>query len=114
MRQHDGTEPFFITEDIEAEMVEAGYVFEPPIHVSTARLTEVLACFTDGELPLGRASWPKKSGRGDPRQERVSRRCVREVGTMIEYGIFHGSRRFSVKISLILKEFYLISIIEWE
>lgn len=27
-------EPLFITEEIEAEMVKAGYVFEPPQHVS--------------------------------------------------------------------------------
>lgn len=28
-------EPFFITEEIEAEMIAAGYVFEPPAHVTT-------------------------------------------------------------------------------
>lgn len=28
-------EPFFITEEIETEMIAAGYVFEPPAHVST-------------------------------------------------------------------------------
>lgn len=26
-------EPFFITEEIEAEMIQTGYVFEPPTHV---------------------------------------------------------------------------------
>ena len=28
-------EPFFITEEIEAEMIAAGYVFEPPAHFTT-------------------------------------------------------------------------------
>ncbi|WKU20897.1 hypothetical protein [Advenella alkanexedens] len=35
--------PFFITEEIEADMIAAGYVFEPPKHVSTVRLTDILA-----------------------------------------------------------------------
>ena len=30
MTQSDQEEPFFITEEIEAEMIAAGYVFEPP------------------------------------------------------------------------------------
>ena len=41
---HDTTlieEPLFITEAIEAEMIKAGHVFEPPKHVSIARLDEV-------------------------------------------------------------------------
>ncbi|HCF1890570.1 TPA: hypothetical protein NH920_001204 [Pseudomonas aeruginosa] len=29
-------EPFFITEDVEAELVAADYEFEPPNHVRTA------------------------------------------------------------------------------
>lgn len=29
-------EPFFITEDVEAELVAAGYEFEPPNHARTA------------------------------------------------------------------------------
>ena len=28
-------EPFFITEEIDAEMIAAGYVFEPPAHFTT-------------------------------------------------------------------------------
>lgn len=31
-------EPFFITEDVEAELVAAGYEFEPPNHVRTANI----------------------------------------------------------------------------
>lgn len=34
-------EPLFITEAIEAEMIKAGHVCEPPKHVSIARLDEV-------------------------------------------------------------------------
>lgn len=34
-------EPFFITEEIEAEMKAAGYVFEPPAHVSTTNAREL-------------------------------------------------------------------------
>ncbi|GIZ12689.1 hypothetical protein [Pseudomonas sp. NCCP-436] len=32
-------EPFFITEDVEAELIAAGYEFEPPNHVRTASTT---------------------------------------------------------------------------
>lgn len=34
-------EPLFITDAIEAEMIKAGHVFEPPKHVSIGRLYEV-------------------------------------------------------------------------
>lgn len=43
MTQSDQEEPFFITEEIEAEMIAAGYVFEPPPIVCTGRLRDVLA-----------------------------------------------------------------------
>lgn len=43
-------EPFFVTEEIEAEMKSSGYVFEPPDHVSTVRLTEILAAQSDVEV----------------------------------------------------------------
>ena len=36
MSTHEITEPLFITEEIEAEMIAAGYVFEPPKHVCTS------------------------------------------------------------------------------
>lgn len=35
------TEPFFITEEIAAEKKAAGYVFEPPAHVSTTNAREL-------------------------------------------------------------------------
>lgn len=54
-QQEDRSEPFFITEEVEAELIAAGYVFEPPGHVSTKHLPEILASLTDGEL----ATWPR-------------------------------------------------------
>ncbi len=52
MTQSDQEEPFFITEEIEAEMIAAGYVFEPPPIVCTGRLRDVLERMTDAELAL--------------------------------------------------------------
>lgn len=56
MNAHQNNEPFFITEEIEAEMVATGYVFEPPTHVSTLRLRDVLARLSDDDL----AAWPSE------------------------------------------------------
>lgn len=50
MKQHDENEPFFITEEVEAELIAAGHVFELPRHVSTKNLPEILAGLTDDEL----------------------------------------------------------------
>jgi len=47
-------EPFFITEEIEAELIASGRVFEPPGHVRTTSLAEILENLTDAEL----ATWP--------------------------------------------------------
>ncbi|MDY0271129.1 MAG: hypothetical protein RBR37_01270 [Advenella sp.] len=60
--------PFFITEEIEADMIAAGYVFEPPKHVSTVRLTDILARLTDEEL----AEWPSELA-----QKEINRRNAR-------------------------------------
>jgi len=49
-------EPFFITEEIEAELITAGYEFEPPDHARTTSLPEILAGLTDDEL----ATWSGK------------------------------------------------------
>lgn len=43
MKEHNENEPLFVTEEIKAEMIAAGYVFEPPSHVSTKRPPETLA-----------------------------------------------------------------------
>lgn len=50
MKQYDENEPFFISE--EAEMIEAGYEFEPPLIACTLRLRDVLESMTDAELAL--------------------------------------------------------------
>jgi len=42
MKQQDATEPFFITEEIEAVMLAAGYEFEPLPIACTGRLRDVL------------------------------------------------------------------------
>lgn len=54
MNTHQNDEPFFITDEIEAEMKAAGYEFEPPAHVSTQLLCQVVAALSDSEL----ATWP--------------------------------------------------------
>ena len=52
MTQSDREEPFFITEETEAEMIAAGHVFELPPIVCTGRLRDVLEHMTDAELAL--------------------------------------------------------------
>ena len=51
-QQNPPTEPFFITEEMAAEMIEAGYVFEPPPIACTIRLRDVLKNMSDAELAL--------------------------------------------------------------
>lgn len=51
-RQEDQDEPFFITEDVAAEMIASGYKFEPPPIASTVRLRDVLESMSDAELAL--------------------------------------------------------------
>jgi len=43
MTQSNRKEPFFITEEIEAELIAAGHVFELPAIACTSRLRDVLA-----------------------------------------------------------------------
>jgi hypothetical protein len=54
MKLHNENEPFFMTEEIEAGLITAGYVFEPPGHFRTTSLAEILAGLADDEL----AAWP--------------------------------------------------------
>ncbi|MBK1779738.1 hypothetical protein JHL22_00750 [Advenella sp. WQ 585] len=58
-------EPFFITEEIQAEMIAAGYEFEPPNHIRTVSLSEILAELSDEAL----AAWP-----GELAAEEIKRR----------------------------------------
>lgn len=50
--QHQVTKPFFITEEVAAEMIAAGYEFEPPSIICTVRLRDVLESMSDAELAL--------------------------------------------------------------
>lgn len=70
MTKRQDDEPLFISEEIEAEMFAAGYAFEPPAHVSTLRLRDVLAALSDDDL----AAWP-----GEIANEEIERRrhCLR-------------------------------------
>lgn len=43
-------EPFFLAEEGEAELLAAGYVFEPPPIACTVRLCRVLKGMSDAEL----------------------------------------------------------------
>jgi len=51
LEQHN-EEPFFITEEVEAGLLAAGYVFEPPSIACTVRLRDVLKGMSDDELAL--------------------------------------------------------------
>ena len=49
-KPHQDTEPFFITEEVAAEMIDGGYEFEPPLIPCTIRLHDVLKGMSDAEL----------------------------------------------------------------
>ena len=52
LHQDDRSEPFFITEKAEAELVAAGYEFKPPSIACTVRLRDVLKGMSEDELAL--------------------------------------------------------------
>jgi len=52
MTKPDQDEPFLITEEVAAEMIAAGYEFEPPPIACTVRLREMLEGMSDAELAL--------------------------------------------------------------
>lgn len=52
MKRDNTSEPFFITEEVAAEMIASGYEFEPPPIVCTERLRDVLEGMSDAELAL--------------------------------------------------------------
>lgn len=41
MKQHNETEPFFITAEIEAELIATGYEFAPPGHIRTKSISDL-------------------------------------------------------------------------
>ncbi|MFV0548098.1 MAG: hypothetical protein ACK5M5_05225 [Limnobaculum xujianqingii] len=67
MTKPDQDEPFFITENVAAEMIAAGYEFEPPPIACTVRLRDVLEGMSDAELALQPGEIAD--------QERERRRC---------------------------------------
>lgn len=52
MRLYEENEPFFITEEVAAEMTASDYEFEPPPIACTGRLRDVLERMSDTELAL--------------------------------------------------------------
>lgn len=50
--QDSQAKPFFITEEVKAKMIAAGYVFEPPPIACTLRLRDMLEGMSDAELAL--------------------------------------------------------------
>lgn len=76
--QEDQAEPFFITEEVEAELIAAGYEFEPPGHARTTSLPKILTGLTDAEL----ATWSSELSKGE-----IERR--RHVAEAIS-GVLHG------------------------
>lgn len=69
LHQDNQAEPFFITAEVEAELIAAGYEFEPPSRFAIMRLPEVLARLTDAEL----AGWPTS----EPSKKEIERRRQR-------------------------------------
>ena len=51
-KPHQDAEPFFITEEVAAEMIAGGYEFELPPILCTIRLRDVLERMSDAELAL--------------------------------------------------------------
>ncbi|HIZ51063.1 MAG TPA: hypothetical protein IAA18_08265 [Candidatus Pseudomonas excrementavium] len=52
MKQHqeDQIEPFFISEEVQAELIAAGHEFDPPPIACVGRLRDVLEGMSDDEL----------------------------------------------------------------
>ncbi|WP_113751800.1 HigA family addiction module antitoxin [Bordetella trematum] len=69
--QDEQIDPFFITEEIEAEMVARGHTFEPPNHARTVSQIEILAGLSDDELSMWQGEWAD--------QEREKRRQQRKL-----------------------------------
>lgn len=66
MKEPCRIEPFFISEEAEAELLAAGYVFEPPSHARTTSLPEILMGLTDDAL----AAWPNEMSSGEVMRRR--------------------------------------------
>lgn len=74
MKQHNATDPLFVTEEAEAEMVAAGYEFEPPSHARTASIRELFGWQPGETLSEAVSRHLEKAGAGsgcEPRGEGV-------------------------------------------
>lgn len=64
--QEDQAEPLFITEEVEAELIAAGYEFSPPGHARTASISELFG-WRPGEM-LSEAVSRRLAGTGTARE----------------------------------------------
>lgn len=73
-KDQDKNEPFFITEDVAAELTAAGYEFEPPGHARTASIRELFGWQPGETLSEAVSRHLEKAGTGsgcEPRGEGV-------------------------------------------
>lgn len=72
--QEDQAEPFFITEDVAAELTAAGYEFVPPGHARTASIRDLFGWQPGETLSEAVSRHLEKAGAGsrcEPRGEGV-------------------------------------------
>jgi hypothetical protein len=70
MKPHKGIEPFFITEEIEAELIAAGYEFGPPSPARTASIRELFGWQHGETLSETVSRRLNKPGTGSGRESR--------------------------------------------
>lgn len=68
--QEDQAEPFFITEEVEAELIAAGYEFEPPGHARTASIRELFGWQPGETLSEAVSRHLEKAGTASGREPR--------------------------------------------
>lgn len=78
--QDEQIEPFFITEEIEAEMVARGYTFEPPNHARTVSQIEILAGLSDDELSMWQGEWADHEREKRHQQRKLARKTTKGAG----------------------------------
>lgn len=70
LHQEDQAEPFFITEDVEAELIAAEYVFAPAGHARTASIRELFGWQAGETLSEAVSRHLEKAGIGSWREPR--------------------------------------------
>lgn len=78
-RQEDQAEPLFITEEVEAELIAAGYEFSLPSHARAASTSE-LCGWRPGEM-LSEVASGRLAGIGTVARERNPRAPVHDDGS---------------------------------